>query len=150
MSLHKILKIVAAVLGLLGIVFLVRIISAGDKAIKADAAMGDTAIVDPIAYVAYAIMALVILFVVVFVFKNLFTNAATLKNTLVGVGIFAAILVISYAMSGGDTTQYLYNGEAVTEGESTMVGAGLLAFYILIVVAAISMLFSGVKKIMNK
>ena len=150
MNLHKILKIGAAVLGLLGIIFLVRIISRGDEVIKADALAGDTAIVDPMAYVAYAIILLTLLFVAFFVLKNLFTNTANLKNTLLGVGIFAAVLIIAYAVSGGDTMTYFYNDTQATEGQSRMVGAGLVAFYILILTAGGAMLLSGLKKILNK
>lgn len=150
MGLHKILKIIAAVLALAGIIFLVRIINEGDEAIKAAAMSGDTAIVEPMAIVAYIIMALTIVFVLIFVLKNLFTNTATLKNTLIGVGIFAAVLVIAYAVSGGDTNQYFYNGVEATESESHMVGAGLIAFYILILAAAATMLLSGMKKVINK
>ncbi|MFC4722560.1 hypothetical protein ACFO5O_09520 [Geojedonia litorea] len=143
---HKILKIVAAVLGLIGIVFLIRIISVGDEAIKA----GDDASVDPIAYVAYIILGLTLVFVLFFVLKNLFTNTGSLKNTLVGVGAFAAVLVISYVLSSGsDAGDYFYNGIAATEGESHMVGAGLIAFYILICGAAAAMLLSGVKKMIK-
>lgn len=150
MNLHKILKILAGILGLLGIIFLIRIISEGDGAIKSAALNGDTTIVDPLAYVAYAIMFLTILFVVFFVLKNLFTNTATLKNTLISVGVFAAVLVLAYVISGGDATPYFYNGVEATSGESQLVGAGIIAFYILIASAAIIMLLSGVKKLTNK
>ncbi len=150
MNLHKILKIVAAVLGLAGIIFLVRIINEGDEAIKAAAAMGDTTIVDPMAMVAYVIMAITIFFVLIFVLKNLFTNTSTLKSTLIGVGVFAAVLIVAYALTGGDTNQYFYNGIQATEGESHMVGAGLVAFYVLILAAAAIMLLSGLKKVINK
>ena len=148
--LHKILKIVALVLSLLGIIFLGRIIAEGDEEIKAAALAGDTAIVDPIAIIAYIILGLVLLFVVVFVLKNLFTNTSGLKNTLIGVGAFAAVLIISYAVSGGDPMQYKLQDGIATDGQSTMVGAGLVAFYILIVVAALAMIFSGVKKVISK
>ncbi len=147
MNLHKIIKIVAAIIGLAGIVFLVRIISAGDEAIDSGEKAG---LVDPMAYAAYAIFGLVLAFVLFFVLKNLFTNTKSLKNTLIGVGLFVAILVISYVVSAGDTTQYKLQDGFASEGQSHMVGAGLTAFYILIVVAAVTMLFSGVKKIISK
>ena len=103
------------------------------------------------AYIAYVILGLVLAFVVFFVLKNLFTNTAGLKNTLIGVGAFVAVLVISYAVSGSDLPIQYKNGDTfATEGESTMVGAGLVAFYILLAVAAISMIFSGVKKVISK
>ncbi len=145
--LHKILKIVAAVLSLAGIVSLVRIIAAGDEAIETGERSG---LVEPMAYIAYIILGLVLLFVVVFVIKNLFTNTAGLKNTLIGVGAFVAVLIIAYVLSGGDTREYKLQEGIASDAESTMVGAGLIAFYILLAIAAIAMLFSGAKKIINK
>ncbi|APY08187.1 hypothetical protein BWZ20_07675 [Winogradskyella sp. J14-2] len=145
--LHKILKIIAAILSLAGIVSLIRIIAAGDEAIKTGEKAG---LVDPMAYIAYIILILVLAFVVVFVIKNLFTNTSGLKNTLIGVGAFAAVLIISYIVSGGDTMKYKLQEGVATEGQSHMVGAGLTAFYVLIIVAALAMIFSGVKKVISK
>ncbi len=148
--LHKILKIVAAVISLVGIISLVMIISAGDDAIDAAALAGDTAIVDPMAWAAYIMLGLVLAFVIFFVVKNLFTHTEGLKNTLIGVGAFAAVLIIAYLVSGGDTMQYKLQDGVATDGQSTMVGAGLVAFYLLLAVAAGAMTFSGVKKIISK
>jgi len=141
---HKILKIVALVLSLLGIGLLIGILATGDEAIKG----GDNAVVDYMSYVAYIVLFIILLLVVIFVFKNLFSNTGSLKNTLIGVGAFLAVLIIAYLTSSGDdASNYMYNGVAATEGESHMVGAGLNAFYILIVGAAAAMIFSGIKKI---
>jgi len=146
MGLHKIIKIAVGVLGLAGVFFLVRIISAGDDTIKA----GEDASVDPIAYVAYITLGLTLAFVLFFVIKNLFTNKGSLKSTLMGGGIFVAILVIAYALSSGaDASNYLYNGIEATEKEAHIVGAGLITFYVLILGAVASMLLSGVKKIIK-
>ncbi|WP_411765913.1 hypothetical protein [Winogradskyella sp. A3E31] len=154
---HKILKIVAALLGVLGIVFLVRIISKGDDAIKAAAEAGDSVIVDPMAYVAYAMLFLVLLFVVIFVVKNLFSNTASLKSTLIGVGAFVAILIISYVLSDTENPimangkhLFRYGDKVATSNEIQMSGAGLVAFYILLGFAAIVMIGSGAKKIISK
>lgn len=153
--LHKILKIVALVLSLAGVVFLGRIIAEGDEEIKAAALAGDTAIVEPMAIIAYIILGLVLLFVVGFVVKNLFTNTAGLKNTLIGVGAFAVVLIISYVISNGPDESfakglYKYGDTMASEGESKLVGGGLIAFYMLIVIAAVSMIYSGVKKTISK
>jgi hypothetical protein len=148
--LHKILKIVAAVISLVGIISLIRIISEGDDAIDAAALSGDTSLVEPMAWAAYIMLGLVLAFVIIFVVKNLLTDTAGLKNTLIGVGAFAAVLVIAYVLSGGDTMQYRLQDGFATEGQSTMVGAGLVAFYLLLAIAAISMTMSGVKKIISK
>ncbi|HKK11603.1 MAG TPA: hypothetical protein VJ945_02150 [Flavobacteriaceae bacterium] len=140
---YKILKIVAGILGLIGIIFLIRILSVGDDAIKA----GDDGSVDPMAYVAYITLAVTLIFVVFFVLKNLLTHGHTLKRALLGLAVFAVVLIIAYAVSGGDTTVYKYNNIVATEGESHMVGAGLVAFYILIVAAAAAMFLSGIRKL---
>lgn len=150
MNLHKILKILAAILGVAGIVFLIRIIARGDDTIKADALMGDTAIIDPIAYVAYIIMALVIGFVLIFVLKNLFTNTATLKNTLISLGAFVLLALICYFAFAKGVETPLRDGEVLSKKGSKLVGAGLYMFYFLVLIAGAAMLFSGVKKMINR
>ena len=147
---HKILKIVAALISLVGVISLVRIISKGDDAIDAAALAGDTAIVEPMAWAAYIMLGLVLAFVILFVVQNLLTHTSELKNTLIGVGAFAAVLIIAYLVSGGDAMQYKLQDGVATDGQSTMVGAGLVAFYLLLAVAAGAMIFSGVKKIISK
>lgn len=148
MNLYKIFKIVVGLLGLAGIIFLGMIIAKGDDAIKSAAIDGDSAIIDPMAWVTYIIFALTIAFVLFFVIQDLFTNTGTLKSTLIGVGAFAAVLIISYVVSSGtDAGNYQYDNVPATEIQSHLVGAGLIAFYILIVGAAASMLLAGIKKI---
>lgn len=150
MNLHKILRIIAAVLSLIGAVLLAMIISTGDDVI--DAAYlsgGDTGSVDNMIYVSYVIFGLVLAFVLIFVFKNLFSNSRSLKSTLLGAGAFVAVLVISYLFSGGDTTKYFDQGIQVTEGTSQLVGTGIASFYIFGALAIFSILFSGIKKLIK-
>ena len=150
MNLHKILKIVAAVLSLVAAIFLVLIISKGDIAIdEAYQSGGDTSSVDNMAYVAYVVFGLVLAFVVIFVIKNLFTDTGSLKSTLIGLGAFVGILLVAYFMTGGDPTVYSHSEGVATAGTSHLVGAGLVAFYILGVVAIGSILFSGLKKLIK-
>tara|TARA_R110000868_G_scaffold342194_1_gene602988 strand:- start:14060 stop:14500 length:441 start_codon:yes stop_codon:yes gene_type:complete len=144
MSLKNISAIFVGIVGVLSIIFLVMIIGAGDNAIKAGESSGA---VNTFMYIAYAILIVTIALVVIFTFKGLFTNTATLKSTLVGAGSFLVVLIIAYAISGGDTREYLYGGLPATVGESRMVGAGIVAFYILMATSIIAMLLSGVKKL---
>ena len=143
MNSQKIITQVAAIVGVISIVFLGSIIGAGDEAVKAGEASTS---VNTFMYIAYAVLAITLVLVVLFTLKNVFTNTSGLKNTLIGVGAFIVVLVIAYAVSGGDTMTYKYNGLVATSGESTMVGAGLVAFYILIVVAAVAMMLGGARK----
>lgn len=147
---YKIFKILVALISLVGVVSLVTIISKGNDAIETAAQSGDTGIVEPIAISAYIMLASIIGFVLFFVLKNLVTNTAGLKNTVVGVGAFLGVLIISYLLSGGDLMDYKNGDILATSNESHMVGAGLTAFYFLLAIAAIAMIFSGVKKIISK
>ncbi|WP_375237843.1 hypothetical protein [Aurantibacter sp.] len=146
MNTQKIITLVAAIIGVISIIFLGLIIGAGDDAVKAGEASGT---VDTFMYIAYLVLAVTLVFVVVFSLKNTFTNSSGLKNTLIGIGAFVAVLVIAFAVSTGDTMEYKYNGLVASAGESTMAGAGLVAFYLLMVVAVGALAFGGVKKMIK-
>ena len=140
MGLHKILKIVAIVLSVIGAAFALMIV-AGDEA-TADSMSGN------MLFVSYVILALILVLVVIFVIKGLF--AGDIKKTLMSVGAFAAIILISYILSSGtdlDLSGFNSKGLGITEAISKNVGAGLIAFYILGFLAIVSMIFSGFKKI---
>lgn len=102
-------------------------------------------------YVTYIVLGLAILLVLIYVVKGLF--AGNIKKTLMTVGAFVAIVVISFVISSGtdlDLTPFTKKGQDITEATSKNVGAGLYTFYILAVLAIGSMMFSGVKKILNR
>ncbi|MFL1012422.1 hypothetical protein [Flavisericum labens] len=143
MGLHKILKIVAFALAIIGAIFALMII-AGDEE-------GAQSMSGNMLFVTYAVLGLVLLLVILFVLKGLF--AGNIKKTLLTVGVFLGIIAISYGISSGtdlDLKPFTDKGADVTESTSKTVGAGLYAFYILAVVAIGSMLYSGAKKIFNK
>ncbi len=147
MDLQKLLKIVAAVVGLLSIAFLVTIISKGDDVIKA----GDgAASVGAFMYVAYFILAAAVVSVVFFTLSNLISNAASLKNTLIAIGAFTLLAIICYFVFASGVETMLKDGTMLSVAQSKLVGAGLYLFYSLAVVAGGTMLFFGVKKSLNK
>lgn len=147
MDLQKLLKIVAAVVGLLSITFLITIISKGDDAIKA----GDgAASVGTYMYVAYFILTAAVISVVFFTLSNLITNAAGLKNTLIAIGAFTILALICYFIFASGVETMLKDGTMLSVAQSKLVGAGLYLFYSLALVAGGTMLFFGVKKSLNK
>ena len=146
MGLHKILKYVGLGLGVIGLILLGRVILAGDDEIKADAALQGS-VVDPFMYVAYVVLAIVIVLVLIYVIKGL--AAGDIKKTLISIGAFVLVIAISYALSEGVET-VMKDGDILTEGQSRLVGTGLRTFYILAIVAIGSMLLSGVKKLIAK
>jgi hypothetical protein len=144
MGLYKIFKIVAMLLGFAGLIFWFLLISKGDDAVKATGAG-----VAPLLYIAYVIMAIVLGLVTVFVLKGVMSG--DVKKTLISVGAFLAVLLISYVMASGSIEGLTPADKSeVTEITSKWVGTGLIAFYILAVVAVTTMAFSGVKKVITK
>lgn len=137
MGLHKILKIVALVLALVGIIFGIMIIS------------GNVAQIDNMMYVAYAVFIIALIFVVLFTIKNIFSNPETLKGTLMGVGAFAVVALLCYFVLANGVETPLRDGEVLSANGSKLVGAGLYMFYALVIIACGTMLFSGIKKMIK-
>ncbi|GEQ85169.1 hypothetical protein ULMS_06770 [Patiriisocius marinistellae] len=143
MALHKILKIVALVLSVAGIVLWGMIVAKGDEAIIESGGEG----LDAILYVAYITFAIVLVAVLIFVIKGLFEG--NIKKTLVSLGAFVLIFVIAYVLAGG-VESVNRDGEIITAQTSKWIGTGLYAFYIMAILAIIAMVFSGVKKLTTR
>ncbi len=140
MALHKILKIIALLLSVAGIIFLAIIISNGDEAVRQSGAG-----LDGFLYVAYITFAIVVLFVLFFVIQGIFTSGH-LKSTLLSIGAFLVIIAISYVLAD-NTPMAMQEGEMLSASGSKWVGTGLYAFYITAVLAVAAMVFSGIKKV---
>ena len=142
MGLHKILKIVALILSIAGVISLAMIVSNGDDAVKAT---GEG--LDGFLYIAYIMFAIVLLFVIVFVLKGLL--AGDIKKTLITIGAFLAVVIISYIMADGVETM-MKDGKMLSASGSKWISTGINAFVILGLIAIGSMVFSGVKKLTTK
>ena len=102
MGLHKILKIVALLLSIAGVVSLAMIVSNGDDAVKAT---GEG--LDGFLYIAYIMFALVLFFVVIFVLKGLM--AGDMNPSLVAGGIKVALLTTVFGLVVAIILQIFYN-----------------------------------------
>ena len=142
MTLHKILKYVALVIGVLGLIFLGRILAAGDDAIEASADVQGS-VLEPMMWISYLVLAVVVALVVIFVIAGLFRG--NIKNTIIGIVSFAVVVLVSYLVTTG-TEVTTRDGDIITAGTVHWVGAGLVCFYILAALAILAMVFSGVKK----
>lgn len=136
MALHKIIRIVVLIMALIGIVLLATILT------------GNQGTISLYMNVAYVVLAIAILFTLLFSFAQLFTNKDTLKKTLISVGLFVVVIVISYVLSEGEAV-YKAGQLVVSESGSKWVGTGLRTFYILTFIAIGLMVFSGVKKLVK-
>lgn len=142
----KFLKIFKIVVGVLGAILFFRILSAGDDALEADTAL-QSSVISPLMYVAYAILLICVVAVLGFVIKGLFSG--NVKNTLIGLGSFVVILVVSFLVSEGQETA-LRDGDVLSEYGSRWVSAGLTMFYILVALAILAIVASNVKSLMAK
>jgi type IV secretory pathway VirB2 component (pilin) len=134
MGLHKILRIVALILAVVGIVALLMELFSGNG-------------LNMQLYVAYITLALTLFIVLVYVLKETFSG--NLKKTLMSLGAFILVIVIGYVLSEGVETE-MRDGEMLSASGSKWVGTGLHTFYILAIVAIGSMIYSGIKKAMMK
>lgn len=140
MNLHKILKYLAYALGIIGTIFALMLMMTDSDSM-----------IDNILIVTYITLFVVVALILVYVLKGIF--AGNIKKTLITVGLFLAVILISYILSSGtdlDLKQFNDKGLSITEGISKNVGAGLYAFYILITIAIITTFLSSAKKLLNK
>lgn len=138
MDLYKLIKYIALALGIIGIILAIMIMT------------GSQNVIDYILFLTYAVLFLIIAMVLFYVIKGLL--AGDIKKTLISLGVFFGIIIVSYLMSSGtDLNLKPFNdkGLGITESASKFVGMGLYAFYFLMVVAIIAMLFSSAKKMFS-
>ena len=69
-----------------------------------------------------------------------------IKNTLITVGAFLAVVVVAYLISNGVETP-MKDGEMLSASGSKWVGTGLYTFYFLAIIAIGTMIVTGAKKI---
>ncbi|SHI88100.1 hypothetical protein SAMN04488096_105223 [Mesonia phycicola] len=143
MTLHKVLKYLALVIGVIGLVLLARVVITGDDALETSADLQGS-VLEPLMWLSYFVIAAIIVLVGVSVVKDLING--NIKKTLISVGVFAVIVLLGYILADGVETE-MTDGEMLSAGASQWVGAGLIVFYILAAVAIGAMAFSGVKKL---
>ena len=149
MNIQTIVKIISAVFGLLGVVFLFRIIGVGDEEIKMAASIGEYGVVSPLVSVAIAILFVTVAVTVVFSLINLASSPQKLKKSLLFILCFIVVIGLAFMISSGVETP-LKDGEILSASGSRWVEAGIRMFYILAALAIGSMIFFGGKKLINK
>lgn len=103
--------------------------------------------------VMYVLLGIAVLISLVFTVKNLFSDAQSLKKTLFVIVGFLLVVAIAYVIAdGGDGTveEMASRGVATTESTVKKIGAGLNVFFILVIIAVLTMLWGAVKNMTNK
>jgi len=138
MNFNLISKIVSIIISLVGIIFLITVLSADER---------EGGLIEPFIYLSYITLGISVMIVLLYTIVNLASKQGKdLKQTFIGFGAFIVILVLSYVMADG-TAVTLKGGEVVTETASRLVSTGLYAFYILAALAIVLMVVSGFNRI---
>ena len=130
MDLYKILKVSAIGLSLLGIVFVLLILS--------DVLSG----IDMILYNAYVVLFIIVSSVLYFGLKNMFSDKSNLMTTLKMIGSFLGLFALCFILASGEET-LMREGKILSATSSKFIGAALFMFYSLIIIASGTMLFFG-------
>ncbi|MCK5441504.1 MAG: hypothetical protein KAJ23_06415 [Maribacter sp.] len=142
---HKILKIVLVVVGLIGAGLWFMLPDSNMPAAQA----AQSGPMNAMFMITYLLLAVGVIVSLMFTLKNLFSDPKGLKKTLfVAVG-FLLVVAISYVMSSG--TDVSEDFMAMSD-ESTVkkIGMGLNVFFILTVIAVVAIILPGIKKLFSK
>lgn len=137
---HKLVKIAAIIISVLSVIFLGLLMANSDAE--------DNSWISPLIYISYFILAACVVLVLLFVLKNLFSNKDNLKRTLIVVGLFLGVFVISFVLA--DSSDVKANGEIVSGSTSKWVSTGLNMFYILALAAIGAMVWTGFNKLIKR
>lgn len=105
--------------------------------------------VTPIYILTLIVFAITIIATLIAVFSTMAKNPSSLKNTAIGIVVFAVIAILGYVLADGIETP-LKDGEMLSASNSKLVGAGLYTFYFLAAIAVGLMFLSGIKKLIGK
>ncbi len=145
---YKIVKIVLAVLGLLGAILWFQLPSTDVPASEAI----DSSSMNFMFIITYLLLAIAVFFSLIFSLANLFSNPKSLKKSLMVIGGFLLVVAISYGLASGTDVsieEMANRGIATSESTIKRIGMGLNVFFILTLIAVGAMLWGGLRKMSN-
>ena len=136
MNLHKVTKIAAIIVAVLSLIFLGGLLATSDS--------DDNSWINPLIYLSYVILLACVAVVLIYVFKNLFSNKENLKKTLIAIGLFLGIVIVAFIFA--DSTEYNLKEVSVGSGYSKAISTALNTFYILAIASVGTLVYSSFKK----
>jgi len=107
----KILTIIAALIGVVGLILFIRVILAGDDSEAVDGAVGGYVFFAKYLFIIAAVIA------VGLSIGNLVKHPQALKKTLMALVVLAVLLAIAYFMASGDAVTNI-KGDVIKDGEA--------------------------------
>ncbi len=146
---HKIVKIILVVLGLIGAVLWFQL---PDQNVPVGQAVENGAM-NFMFIITYILLGIAILASLLYSLIGLFSKPQSLKRTLVVIVGFLIVVGVSYVLAdGADGTVEAMATKGINTSESTVkkIGMGLNVFFILTIIAVGAMLWGGVKKMTSR
>ena len=146
---NRIVKIVLAVIGVLAAIMWYQL-PGRDVPVATAIQSGPMNIMFTLLYALLGVAVVAALF---FTLKNLFANPKSLKKTLLVIGAFLVVVLISYMLASGTDVsieEMANRGVATTESTIKNIGTGLNLFFLLVIIAIVSMAWGGFRKMTNK
>lgn len=95
-------------------------------------------------YIFYALLAIAVIAAIMFPIINAIKTPATLLRSLAGVGALLLLFGIAYAISDNNLSQR--SAALVGPNTGRLISAGLIVFYITLILAALAVVYSEVTK----
>ena len=96
-------------------------------------------------YIFYALLFIAVALTVVFPIIHMLREPSTLIRSAIGVGVVVVLFVISYALSDSEVNLKAA-AVGVTPTSSRLIGAGLIMFYITLVLSVLALIYSEISK----
>ncbi|MFB0937713.1 MAG: hypothetical protein ACI89R_000215 [Candidatus Azotimanducaceae bacterium] len=148
MNLYKIAKIGVAVLSLIGVLLLVRVMTAGEDPVAIDSAA------NPFITFSVILLILATAIVVIFTIGNLIKHPKQLKSALLTLIVLGGLFALAYVIANGDAVTDKFGNVVKDGGEpgpiSKRVGALLNYSYILGIIAVGAVILGSVKGLFSK
>lgn len=142
---QKIIKIALIAIGVLSAVLWYLLPSSDMPAAEA----AQSGAMNTMFIITYLLLGIAVIVSLVFTLKNLFSNPQGLKKTLFVVGGFLLVVGVSYVLASGTDVGEEFKAME-DEGTIKQIGMGLNVFFILTIIAVLSLVIPAVKNMFSK
>jgi hypothetical protein len=96
-------------------------------------------------YVLYVLLFVAVAAALIFPIVNSISNPSSLLRTGIGVGVVLVLFGVSYALAGSDLPRSAI-AAGLSESSVKLISAGLIMFYIVLVLAVGALIYSEISK----
>jgi hypothetical protein len=96
-------------------------------------------------YVLYTLLFVAVAAAVIFPIISSISNPSSLLKTGIGIGVVLVLFGLSYALAGSDLPPSAI-AAGLSESSVKLISAGLIMFYIVLVLAVLALIYSEISK----